>query len=141
MEKEKRVNLIIGNRIEELERLNSKLDELKQQWNLPPAVVTAVNLALEEAVANVIFYAYENTEPHEIEILFVKDDEKLITTVSDSGKPYDPTIKEDPDINLPASQRPVGGLGIFLIKKIMNSVEYRREDGCNKLTLIKILNE
>ena len=55
----------------------------------------------------------------------------------DTGKPFDPTKSADPDIQAPAAERPIGGLGIFVMKKLMDQVEYRRENGCNILTLSK----
>jgi anti-sigma regulatory factor (Ser/Thr protein kinase) len=64
----------------------------------------------------------------------------MTVVISDEGKPYDPTQKEDPDINLPVEDRPIGGLGIFLIRQIMDEVKYSREDRQNRLTLVKRWN-
>lgn len=64
----------------------------------------------------------------------------LIFTLTDTGLPFDPTQAEDADISLPVEERPIGGLGIFLIKKIMDLVEYRRVDGKNIFTLKKMMN-
>ena len=63
----------------------------------------------------------------------------MTLTLADRGKEFDPTRREDPDLSLPAEERPIGGLGIFLIKQLMDSVEYRREGGENLLILKKRL--
>ena len=64
----------------------------------------------------------------------------LIITLRDAGKPFDPLAKEDPDITLSAEERKIGGLGIFLCKKLMDSVRYEYKDGCNIFTMTKVIS-
>ena len=99
----------------------------------------SLNLALEEAVANVMKYAYPEGETHDIVLSVKLIDNRLIFKLIDTGKPFDPTIVPDADVNLSAEDRQIGGLGIFLVRQIMDSVEYRRIDGKNILTMIKLL--
>lgn len=139
-ETQKYKNLVIRNEIGELNRLVSFLEGLEEEWNLPPALVPSLNLALEEALSNVIFYAYEKGTENQISIEFSLNGKEMTVVISDEGKPYDPTQKEDPDINLPVEDRPIGGLGIFLIRQIMDEVKYSREDRQNRLTLVKRWN-
>ncbi|MGD9556268.1 MAG: ATP-binding protein [Mangrovibacterium sp.] len=139
-ETQKYKNLVIRNEIGELNRLVSFLEELEEEWNLPPALVPSLNLALEEALSNVIFYAYEKGTENQISLEFSLKGKDMTVVISDEGKPYDPTQKEDPDLNLPVEDRPIGGLGIFLIRQIMDEVKYSREDRKNKLTLVKRWN-
>ncbi|MGV8136404.1 MAG: ATP-binding protein [Mangrovibacterium sp.] len=139
-ETQKHHNLVIQNKISELNRLVSFLERLEEEWNLPPALVPSLNLALEEALSNVIFYAFESGTENQIGIEFSLKEKEITIVISDEGKPYDPTRKEDPDINLPVEDRPIGGLGIFLIRQIMDDVKYCREDRKNRLTLIKKWN-
>ena len=108
--------------------------------NLDPETTMNLNLALEEAVSNVILYAYPQEMGEEITIMAQCERNALIFTITDKGKEFDPT-KESPevDINLPAEERGIGGLGIFLIKNIMNEVEYQRVEGRNVFTLKKDL--
>lgn len=139
-ETQKYKNLVIRNEIGELNRLVSFLEGLEEEWNLPPALVPSLNLALEEALSNVIFYAYEKGTENQISLEFSLKGKEMTVVISDEGKPYDPTQKEDPDLNLPVEDRPIGGLGIFLIRQIMDEVKYSREDRKNRLTLVKRWN-
>ena len=135
--KELHKRLIVKNKISELERLVAFLESLQDEWNLPASLIPSVNLALEEALTNVIFYAFEKDTDHEIELDFKLRNNQLTMVISDSGKPYDPTAKTDPDINLSVEDRPVGGLGIFLIKQLMDKVFYQRRGNLNQLTMVK----
>ncbi|MGV8095968.1 MAG: ATP-binding protein [Mangrovibacterium sp.] len=139
-ETQKNKTLAIRNDLNELNRLVVFLESLEEEWDLPPALIPSVNLALEEALSNVIFYAFEKGSEQEINIDFKLKGTELTIVISDEGKPYDPTQKEDPDINLPIEDRPIGGLGIFLIRQIMDEVAYNRIDQKNQLTLIKKWN-
>ena len=98
------------------------------------------DLAFEEIFVNVALYAYA-PDTGDVTVRIELDDEKtrFFITFIDSGIPYDPLAKEDPDITLSSDERPIGGLGIFLIKKYMDDVRYKYEDGCNKLTIVKNL--
>ncbi|MPM77890.1 Serine/threonine-protein kinase BtrW [bioreactor metagenome] len=97
-----------------------------------------LNLALEEIVSNIILYAYSIESPaNKIFIEFIKTGSKLKFIISDYGKPFDPTTKDEPDITLEAVDRPIGGLGIFLVRQIMDDIAYSRENGMNKLILYK----
>lgn len=137
----KNKTLIIRNDIDELNRLVVFLEGLEEEWNLPMALVSSINLALEEALSNVIFYAFEKGSENEISLDFMLKGTEMTIVLSDGGNPYDPTTKDDPDINLPAEERPIGGLGIFLIKQIMNEVSYQRVGDKNQLTLVKRWNQ
>lgn len=133
--------LIIENKLEELRKLPPFIQELEEELCLPKAVVMSVRLALEEAMVNVINYAYPGHETGKINLkALYKPQEKAIRfELTDSGKPFDPTQVEDVDLSLGVEERPVGGLGIFLIKKRMDVVEYKRENDMNKLMMIKRL--
>ena len=131
--------LVLKNEIAEISKLASFIDELGEAWNLPTELVFNLNLVLEEAVSNVILYAYPKEEHEIISLLARKRENQLIFVLTDSGKEFDPTRVEDADITLSAEERPIGGLGIFLIRQIMNKVEYQRVEGRNVLTLGKEL--
>ncbi|MBO5810210.1 MAG: ATP-binding protein [Bacteroidales bacterium] len=115
------------------------IDGLCEKYQLPMDVGFSLNLALEEAVANVMKYAYPEGEVHDIVLSVKLTDNRLMFKLIDTGKPFDPTIVPDADVNLSAEERQIGGLGIFLVRQIMDSVEYRRIDGKNILTMIKLL--
>lgn len=99
-----------------------------------------LRLSIEEAVENVVRYAYEDgigwlEAGTEIDV----DGPTLVIVLRDAGTPFNPLDRPDPDTDAPLEERQIGGLGIFLCKQMMDSVEYRYEDGCNILTMKKIL--
>lgn len=130
--------LILTNNIEQINFLHDFVDSIGDELNLSPALTLNLNLALEEIVSNVILYAYptESSE-NKIFIEFTKSESILKFIITDCGKPFDPTTKDEPDITLEAVDRPIGGLGIFLVKQIMDDIAYSRENGMNKLVLYK----
>ena len=132
--------LILKNDIAEISRLAEFVENLGEEFMLTPDLVFNLNLVLEEAVSNVILYAYPTDEKHDIFLSVKKTEDKLIFILTDSGKEFDPTQMPDADISLSAEERPIGGLGIYLIRQIMNTVEYQRINGKNILTLSKNLN-
>ena len=129
--------LQVTNQMYELSRVVLFLDELGEEWDLSMPLILSLNLVLEEALTNIILYAFNDGQQHTISLNFQKAGDELSITIVDEGQPYDPTQKEDPDITLPVDERPVGGLGIFLIKKIMDKVEYQRKENKNYLILTK----
>ncbi len=134
-------HLTLTNRISELYKLRKFLeDTVVGQWGIPPSVGMSVNLALEEAFANIVQYGYGVQGPHKIDLLFQMKDNQLVITITDDGQAFDPTKKDAPDTTLPAGARPVGGLGIFLVRKIMDTVAYKRINNMNQLILTKKIN-
>lgn len=133
--------LVLTNEIAEINKLAVFVEELGEELNLAPDLVFNLNLVLEEAVSNVILYAYPQEEHQEIVLTVEKSDKNLIFVLTDSGKEFDPTQVPDADVTLSAEDRQIGGLGIFLIRQIMNKVEYQRIEGKNVLTLGKQLEE
>ena len=131
--------LILQNEVAEISKLAIFIDELGEEFGRSPELVFNLNLVLEEAVSNVILYAYPKEEHQTISLIAKKKGNQLIFVLTDSGKEFDPTQAPDADITLSAEERPIGGLGIFLIRQIMNTVEYQRIDGKNVLTLGKEL--
>ena len=107
-----------------------------EQYDCPMKVDIQLKVAIEELFVNIAHYAYGDatgeatiqteTEPGRISVTFI-----------DGGTPYDPLAKEDPDITLSVEDRPIGGLGIYMVKKSMDSVEYEYKDGKNQLTIVK----
>lgn len=132
--------LVLQNEITEISKLTFFIEELGEDFDLSPELVFNLNLVLEEAVSNVILYAYAKEEHQTISLTAQKKDNQLIFVLTDSGKEFDPTQAPDADITLSAEERPIGGLGIFLIRQIMNKVEYQRIEGRNVLTLGKELD-
>jgi anti-sigma regulatory factor (Ser/Thr protein kinase) len=128
---------VIENRIEELTSLAEQIDKLAEEWDLSPALAMNINLVVEEAVSNVIFYAYTDNGKHEIRISISLKNKLLTIKITDDGISFNPLLKQQPDITLPAEDRPVGGLGIYLISQMMDEMNYSRKENQNILTLNK----
>ena len=131
--------LVIKNDITEISKLAIFIEELSEELALAPELTFNLNLVLEEAVSNVILYAYGEEKQKEITLLANMSDNNLIFVLTDSGQEFDPTKVPDADVTLSAEEREIGGLGIFLIRQIMNSIEYQRIDGKNVLIMGKQL--
>lgn len=131
--------LKIHNNINELNKVAALVEEVGDELQLTSALIFNLNLVLEEAVSNIIYYAYPKQAEHEIVVQAELVDKSLVFTLTDSGKPFDPTQVAEADITLPVEERQIGGLGIFLIKQIMNEVEYQRIEGMNVFTLKKVV--
>lgn len=135
--------LRIKNDIHELNALTRFLEEVGDELGLSPGLVMNLNLVLEEAVSNIIFYGYpkELSIADAVELTFGCESNVLTICLKDHGVAFDPTQKADPDLTLSAEERPIGGLGIFLIKQFMDEVEYRREEGFNLFIMKKKITE
>lgn len=131
--------LTLHNDVSEMTLLSPFVEEACDSLGVPPDVAFQLNLVLDEAVANVVNYAYP--EPgHELQVKMDKVDDQLVVQIVDQGVPFDPTTEsKTPDITLSVEERPIGGLGIFLIKEMMDVVEYERQGDSNVLTLKKNL--
>ena len=132
-------SIILANDISEINKLSQFIDEIGEEFSLTPDIVFNLNLVLEEAVANVINYAYPKEEHQSIYLSAKLQDGSIVFVLTDTGKEFDPTMAPEADITLSAEDRPIGGLGIFLIRQIMNQVKYERIEGKNVLTLEKKL--
>lgn len=134
--------LKISNDISNLSVVNHFLEEAGEELGLSADLMMKLLLVMEEAVSNVIFYAYDKEEKEGyVHIRLTYESDLLTLMISDRGKAFDPTAKEDPDITLSAEDRPIGGLGIFLIKQIMDEVSYERKEGENRLIMKKKLDQ
>jgi serine/threonine-protein kinase RsbW len=137
MDNRKTKHFVIDNRIGEIPFLAEKIEELAGKWELPESLTMNINLVLEEALSNIIFYAYNDNRKHQIKISMTLINKNLTFKITDNGIPFDPFSLPQPDISLSAEERPVGGLGIFLISKFMDAVHYSRQNNMNILTLNK----
>ena len=129
--------LVLHNDVREVPELTAWVDSIAEAGSLLPGLVMSLNLALEEAVTNVMLYAYPDGQEGLVEIAAVLEPGKLTFVVTDSGIPFDPTAAPEADTTLGVEERPIGGLGIFLVRTIMDIVTYERRDGKNILTLQK----
>lgn len=123
------------------EELNNILAFAENEFEahcFPPKAVMQLNIAIEEIFVNIASYAYgENIGEAEIYIDICDNPLSVSIRFQDSGRPYNPIEKADPDITLNAEERSLGGLGIFMVKKSMDCIEYENKNGKNILTIKK----
>ncbi len=123
--------------INQTTRLAEWIDGICESAGLGSSASMQVNLAIEEAVVNVMKYAYPNNSKGEVQIDALHDQEWLKFIITDLGLPFDPTTLEEADTSTSAEERKIGGLGVHLMRKMMDSISYERIDGKNVLTLGK----
>jgi anti-sigma regulatory factor (Ser/Thr protein kinase) len=133
----KQYTLTLHNDVQEIPRLATFIEEIAENHAIDMATSMNLNLAMEEAVVNVMNYAYPKESVNNIDITAEVNDEEIAFSIADSGIPFDPTQKGEPDLTLDAEDRPIGGLGIHLVRQLMDTLDYRYENGHNILTLKK----
>jgi len=127
----------LTNDVAEVSRLSLFVKDFCGKLDLDQKTTAAVRLALEETVVNVITYAYPPGEQNIVTITAESDRKQVRFTVQDSGTPFDPTSVLEADTTLDAQNRPIGGLGVLLTRKLMDSISYTRRNGQNVLSLTK----
>ena len=129
----------LTNDIKQVSQLTAFVDEVCEIVGVDMSTTMSLNLALEEAVVNVMNYGYPAGQVGHIEVKALANEMTLTFVISDDGIPFDPTAKSEVDTTLSVEQRPIGGLGIHLVRTIMDSINYERTRGRNILTLRKKL--
>ena len=129
-------------RTDELDRVLDFISEQLEEYGCPMKYLMQIQVAAEEIYVNIAHYAYHpdeglatirctvGGEPLEVSITFL-----------DNGRPYNPLAQKDPDVTLSAEERRIGGLGVYMAKNLMDGISYRSENGCNILTINKLLAE
>jgi len=117
--------------------LQDQLESLARERGFPPKVLHEIQLAVEELLTNILNYAYTDQREHEIKVRLRPGESEFCIEVEDDGRPFNPLEQPAPDLTLSLDQRPVGGLGIHMIRKSMDRIEYRRADGKNILVMVK----
>ena len=125
-------------KVEALSDVLGFVDQTLESYECPMKIQTAICVAIEEVFVNVAHYAYGDGEGDmTLGIEFDTESREITFRMTDKGTPFDPLKKPDPDITLSAEEREIGGLGIFITKKTMDTVSYAYENGENVLTMIK----
>ncbi len=137
-----RKEICIKNQVDELDHVARFIEEIGEELDLGMELQMNLNLVLEEMVSNIIFYAYPDGTEASIELMAESDGKELTFVLSDQGQAFDPTMKEDTTMDVNPAERDLGGMGIFIVKNIMNKVTYQRLEGKNLLTMKKeIINQ
>ena len=130
-------HLVLHNDIQQIPQLADFIETIASEKSLDQSLAMSLNLALEEAVSNIIMYAYPEGSDGLVDIEAIIRKDSLEFIISDSGTPFDPTKKEPADVTASLEDRPVGGLGIYTVRNIMDSIGYERRDGKNILRMTK----
>ncbi|MBQ7202799.1 MAG: ATP-binding protein [Eubacterium sp.] len=117
------------------------MNEMLEEADCSPQVQMQLEIVLDELMSNVARYAYPSKDGDiTVSIDVVENPKRVVIILADSGIPYNPLEREDPDITLSAEERKIGGLGIYIVKKYMDEITYTYQDNQNILTLVKRLD-
>jgi anti-sigma regulatory factor (Ser/Thr protein kinase) len=133
------VSTVFVNERSEIARVAEGAERFGADNGLAEDDTMAINLVLDEIVANIIENAYDDDGRHEILVAMAFEDTTLTIRVEDDGRMFDPLQRPPPDLDLPLEERPIGGLGIHIVRTVMDTVDYERRDGRNILTMHKTI--
>ena len=133
------LELTVKNQYIEIDRVNGEFNTFAEKCRLSDSIRRKVNLVFDELLNNIISYAFQDEEEHHIGIRVEHSVDKLNITISDDGSPFNIFNKPPPQTDLKLEDRPIGGMGIHLVRSVMDDYYYRRENGKNISTLIKNL--
>ena len=131
------MNVVLVNDIAEVDRLHRCVSQFCRDHGLSSEIENDLTLALEEILVNVICYGHPEGGKHEIQIWLSLEQDCVVATVEDDGMPFNPLEAPEPDLYSPMETRPIGGLGIHLVRNITDGLEYRRNEGRNRLVMRK----
>ena len=131
------LSVVVVNERREIARLARLFDEFREGCGISDDDGAHIHLILEEVVSNVIKYGYDDGLEHRINVDVAVDGDHVTIRIEDDGKPFNPLDAPHPKLDLPIEQRPIGGLGVFIVKSVADSVDYRRDGGRNVVTVRK----
>ena len=134
---ESRLSILLRNHLSEMERMFEAVSVWCRQNAVSAATEYWMNLALDEIVSNLIRYGWKDDGEHQIHVRISRSEDEVSVEVEDDAAPFNPLEVPEPDIDRPLEERPVGGLGIHLVRQIMDGLDYRRLDGKNLLVMKK----
>ena len=135
------LSIQLSNNRPEIRNLRNRFDIFAKDNKIPKKAIHDVQLALDEIVTNTIEYGYEDDDKHLIDIKFTFNKESLQIIIIDDANPYNILDKENPETSLSLEDKPIGGLGIYLVKHLMTNIDYDYRDGKNHILLTKSLTE
>ena len=131
------LELSLVNDLREIAGAADKIGAFCAEQGLAEEISFAVNLAVDELLTNTISYGYDDDGEHRIDLSLRLEGGMLVVEIADDGRAFDPLQAREPNVAAPLEERAVGGLGIYLVRKLMDGVAYRREDDRNIVTLMK----
>jgi serine/threonine-protein kinase RsbW len=121
----------LANQMGEIRRINTALGEFLSEEGVPDRTIHHVRLVIEELVSNIVRYAYDDQSAHRIDVDVRTEPRRVAVTIEDNGRPFDPNHAPPPPIHEPLQERRMGGLGIFLVKKLTSELTYTRVENRN----------
>ena len=131
----------LKSKLSELDKLCQHLEKFGQSMGLSQRSVFEINLALDELFTNIISYGFSDNAEHDIKVTITTEDEEIIIRIEDEGVPFNPVEADTPDLECTIENCQIGGLGIHIIKKLMDEVCYQRCDDKNILTMRKTIKD
>ena len=133
----KAVELLLLNRQSEVQQLHDKLEALARETGIAPEHLHKVQLSAEEYVTNVFKYAFDQQGEHQVKVRLQLENGELSLEFEDEGRPFNLLEYPTPDLTVPLDQRPIGGLGIHMIRQSMDQVAYCRKAGKNIVVMTR----
>lgn len=131
--------ITIHNTLSELQRVACFVDDIGNRLGFDDELLMNLNLVLEEMVSNIIRYGHPQQADDSIQLKAVSNGKEITLTLADQGVEFDPTTRGDLDTDVNPAERKLGGMGIFIVKSIMDQVTYQRLNGSNVVTMKKKL--
>lgn len=131
------IQLRLVNQLNEIERLSNAFEQAAESVDMPMDVQLKTNLVFDELISNIVKYAFDDDAEHPIWVAIDLAPHRMTITIEDDGLPFNPFTRKDPDIQASIEEREIGGLGIHLVKEMMDQVDYKRQANKNKLILSK----
>lgn len=132
--------ITIENDIEQIQDVLEQLEEFGKIHKISPKTIYQLNLSVDEILTNIISYAFENDDENDIDVSFNCEGKQIIIKVSDEGGAFNPLDFETQDLDTNLEDREVGGLGIYLVKSMMDDLQYQREKNKNIVTMTKSIS-
>ncbi len=132
-----RTDITLKNDLVEIERLAGCVRDFGRENRLSEDLVREIRLVLEEIVTNIISYGYEDRADHAIDVDLVTSEQDITLRVRDDARPFNPLEQPVPDLEVPIEDRGIGGMGIHIVREIMDEIDYKREDNGNLLVMTR----
>ncbi len=126
--------------VKALTHCSDRIDAFCNEHDVPQKIAYAVKLSVDELLTNTIVHAERDSDHPDIEVALALGENEIVIEIDSPGMPFDPTARETPDVRARLQERPIGGLGIFFVRRVMDRFSYRREHGRNIVTLAKSLS-
>jgi anti-sigma regulatory factor (Ser/Thr protein kinase) len=135
--------ITILNKLSEIQKIEAFFEEFADSKNISMEIKFKIDMILDEILTNIISYGYnDDKEDHIIAICVTLEDENIKIVIEDDGLPFNPLLRPPPDLTMALEERPIGGLGIYLVKSYVSNIDYTRSDEHNILSMtMKISDE